>query len=106
MLVREFLQKLLGCVAGHSGPCNRRGEIFEARKVEENSFRKVGVLYKNDVDRGAFRKGGKKGNKEVPATQAVVLNQGVGGRQSQSLAGGGREVLNFYQDKPVGCRAY
>ena len=57
---------------------------------------------KNHVGGGAFRQGRKQGEKHIPATQAVVLNEGEIIRRSQSLAGSGVGVVNHYRAEPEG----
>jgi len=51
---------------------------------------------------GAFRSGRKQGKKHIPASQAVVLNEGVVGRRNQSLARSGKRVVNRYGAGPEG----
>jgi len=62
----------------------------------------VGVLEKNHIGGGAFRQRRKQGKKHIPATQAVVLNEGEVIRWSQSLAGNGVGVVNHFQAGPEG----
>ena len=59
-------------------------------------------MQKNKVNRGSFRQGGEQGKKHIPATQAVVLNEGEVGRRSQSMAGGGAGFFNHLRDEPEG----
>ena len=51
---------------------------------------------------GAFRQGRKQGEKHIPATQAVLLNEGEIIRRSQSLAGSDIGVVNHFRAGPEG----
>ena len=59
-------------------------------------------MEENHVGGGAFRSGGKQGEKHIPATQAVVLNEGEVSRRSQPLACGGVGSGNHFRGEPDG----
>jgi len=58
-------------------------------------------MRENNSDRGAFRMEREQGKKHIPATQAVVLNEGEAGRRSQSVASGVAGVLIISGTNPM-----
>jgi len=58
-------------------------------------------LEEDDVGGGAFHYGAKQGKKHIPATQAVVLNEGEVIHRSQSLACDGAWVVNHFRAEPA-----
>jgi len=59
-------------------------------------------LEENYIGGGTFCQGGEQGKKHIPATQAVVLNEGEVSRRTQSLARGGAGVVNHFRAGPDG----
>jgi len=93
----EQLQRCLGSLAGHLGPGTRGGKRHKTSKSRKKVSREVGVLKKANVRREAFRSRGKSERKQMPATQALVLNPGERVCRSQSLARARSRVVEFFQ---------
>jgi len=75
---------------------------LKPEKLGRKPLEDGGLCKRRILAGGAFRQGGKQAEKHIPATQAVVLNEGEVGCRSQSLVSGKMGVFNDLWDKPEG----
>ena len=92
---RDTEQATLGLAMG--GAKDLKPETVGRKPLEER-----GSCRRRTLAGGPSARDGKQRKKHIPATQAVVLNEGEVGRGSQSMARGGVGFINHFRDEPVG----